>query len=115
MGGRDDETRGGEVIKGTLDMLISKTLQLGPMHGWGITEMIEQSSPKPAQRQSGLAVSRALPSRPAWPRHIDLAHDREQPHGALLRAVDLRPKTTREERAGWERLSRGVNLVLDLS
>src|SRR4029453_13709179 len=36
--------RGGEVIKGTLDLLVLKVLQLGPMHGWGITELIEQRS-----------------------------------------------------------------------
>ena len=39
-----DTERGGEVIKGTLDLLVLKTLQLGPMHGWGITELIEQRS-----------------------------------------------------------------------
>ena len=36
--------RGGEVIKGTLDLRVLKVLQLGPMHGWGITELIEQRS-----------------------------------------------------------------------
>ena len=39
-----DTERGGEVIKGTLDLLVLKVLQLGPMHGWGITELIEQRS-----------------------------------------------------------------------
>jgi len=48
MGGHDDETRGGEVIKGTLDMLILKTLQLGPMHGWAITVHRAQGSEWPA-------------------------------------------------------------------
>src|SRR5215204_1327799 len=38
------DARGGEVIKGTLDLLILRTLQLGSMHGWGITELIEQRS-----------------------------------------------------------------------
>jgi len=35
---------GGEVIRGTLDLLILHVLQLGPMHGWAITELIEQRS-----------------------------------------------------------------------
>ena len=39
-----DIERGGEVIKGTLDLLVLKVLQLGAMHGWGITELIEQRS-----------------------------------------------------------------------
>ncbi|MDF2774055.1 MAG: lineage-specific thermal regulator protein, partial [Geminicoccaceae bacterium] len=34
----------GDVLQGTLDMLVLKTLQLGPMHGWGITERLEVGS-----------------------------------------------------------------------
>ena len=30
--------------QGTLEMLILKAVQLEPMHGWGITERIEQWS-----------------------------------------------------------------------
>ena len=33
-----------ELLQGTLDMLVLKALQLGPMHGWGITERLEQGS-----------------------------------------------------------------------
>jgi len=32
------------LVQGTLDMLILKTLQLEPMHGWGIAQRIEQIS-----------------------------------------------------------------------
>ena len=33
-----------DVIQGTLDMLILKTLSLGPMHGFGIARRLEQVS-----------------------------------------------------------------------
>jgi DNA-binding PadR family transcriptional regulator len=33
-----------EVVQGTLDMLIMKTLALEPMHGYGIAQRIEQIS-----------------------------------------------------------------------
>jgi transcriptional regulator len=33
-----------DLIQGTLDMLILKTLSLGPMHGFGIARRIEQIS-----------------------------------------------------------------------
>src|SRR6478736_5911487 len=33
-----------DVIQGTLDMLILKTLSLGPMHGFGIGRRVEQIS-----------------------------------------------------------------------
>ena len=33
-----------DVIQGTLDLLILKTLSLAPLHGYGITRRIEQTS-----------------------------------------------------------------------
>lgn len=33
-----------DVLRGTLDLLVLKTLLLEPMHGWGIAQRIEQSS-----------------------------------------------------------------------
>jgi transcriptional regulator len=38
------ETPSTDVIQGTLDMLILKSLSLQPMHGFGITQRIEQMS-----------------------------------------------------------------------
>jgi len=33
-----------DLLQGTLDLLILKTLALGPMHGWGISQRIQQVS-----------------------------------------------------------------------
>lgn len=33
-----------DVLQGTLDMLVLKSLSLEPMHGWGITERLQQWS-----------------------------------------------------------------------
>ncbi|HYC52330.1 MAG TPA: PadR family transcriptional regulator [Gemmatimonadaceae bacterium] len=33
-----------DVLRGTLDLLILKTLTLEPMHGWGISQRIQQHS-----------------------------------------------------------------------
>ncbi len=33
-----------DLLQGTLDLLILKTLALGPMHGWGISQRIQQLS-----------------------------------------------------------------------
>ena len=35
---------GQDLIRGTLDLLILKTLSLEPMHGWGINQRIQQLS-----------------------------------------------------------------------
>jgi PadR family transcriptional regulator, regulatory protein PadR len=37
-------TSSADVLQGTLDLLILKTLSLQPMHGWGITQRIQQRS-----------------------------------------------------------------------
>ena len=65
--------RGGEVIKGTLDLLVLKVLQLGPMHGWGITELIEQRSENLLSVNQGSLypalyrlVRQGLNARPYW-------------------------------------------------
>lgn len=41
------------LVQGTLDMLILKTLQLEPMHGWGISQRIAQISGKVFQVNPG--------------------------------------------------------------
>ena len=33
-----------DMLQGTLDLLILKTLSLGPMHGWGVSNRIQQFS-----------------------------------------------------------------------
>ena len=33
-----------DVLRGTLDLLVLKTLTLEPMHGWGISQRIQQGS-----------------------------------------------------------------------
>jgi len=33
-----------DVLRGTLDLLVLKTIELEPMHGWGISQRIEQLS-----------------------------------------------------------------------
>jgi PadR family transcriptional regulator, regulatory protein PadR len=33
-----------DILQGTLDLLILRTLQTGPMHGWAVSERIQQIS-----------------------------------------------------------------------
>jgi len=42
-----------ELLQGTLDLLILKTLALEPMHGWGIGQRIEQVSKEVLQVGQG--------------------------------------------------------------
>ena len=42
-----------DVLQGTLDMLILRTLALGPQHGWGISQRIQQVSDEVLQVNQG--------------------------------------------------------------
>ena len=42
-----------DLLQGTLDMLILKTLALGPQHGWGISQRIQQISEEILQVNQG--------------------------------------------------------------
>jgi transcriptional regulator len=42
-----------ELLQGTLDLLILKTLALGPLHGWGISKRIRQLSSEVLQIGQG--------------------------------------------------------------
>jgi PadR family transcriptional regulator PadR len=42
-----------DLLQGTLDVLILKTLELGAMHGWGISQRIQQVSESVLQVNQG--------------------------------------------------------------
>jgi PadR family transcriptional regulator, regulatory protein PadR len=42
-----------DLLQGTLDLLILRTLQTGPMHGWAISERIQQISQEVLQVNQG--------------------------------------------------------------
>jgi transcriptional regulator len=104
--------RGGEVIKGTLEMIVLEVLQRGPMHGWGITELIER-------RSEGLLSVNQGSLYPALYRLVAQGwvssewgvseNNRNARYYTLTRSGR---KQLASERAQWDRLSRGVNLIL---
>ena len=47
------EQRAGELMQGTLDMLILKTLIRGPMHGYAVAEFIQQTSEEVLRVEEG--------------------------------------------------------------
>ena len=50
MGKRDEQ---GELIQGTLEMLVLKALARGSMHGYGVAEWIEQTSQQALKVEEG--------------------------------------------------------------
>ena len=45
--------RQADLLQGTLDLLILKTLALGPHHGWGVSQRIQQMSREVLQVNQG--------------------------------------------------------------
>jgi transcriptional regulator len=45
--------RQADLLQGTLDLLILKTLALGPQHGWGVSQCIQQMSKEVLQVNQG--------------------------------------------------------------
>jgi PadR family transcriptional regulator, regulatory protein PadR len=102
-------------LQGTLDMLVLKSLQLGPMHGWGITERIESGSRNVFELNQGSLY-------PALYRLEKQGLIRSEwnvsENNRRARFYTLTPAGRRQlaaERANWERLSSAVNLVLGMS
>jgi PadR family transcriptional regulator PadR len=101
-----------DLVKGTLDLLVLKTLSLEPMHGWGIAQRIEQmSSGRFAVNQGSLypALQRMLRKgwiRPEW-RTTD--NRRRARYYQLTHAGEARLV---EERTEWQRASAAVDEVL---
>ena len=102
-----------DVLQGTLDMLVLKALALQPMHGWGITERIEQWSEHVLQLGQGTLypalyrLERQGFIKSEW---RVTENSRRARYYSLTRAG--RQYFT-EELAEWRRVSRAVNLVLD--
>jgi PadR family transcriptional regulator, regulatory protein PadR len=102
-----------EVLQGTLDMLVLKSLQLEPMHGWGITERIEQWSESVLRLGQGTLypalyrLERQGLIRSEW---RVTENNRRARYYSLTR--DGR-RHLKEELTQWRRMSRAINLVLE--
>ena|SRR5690349_6006447 len=101
-----------DLIQGTLDLLILRTLAVEPRHGWAIAKRIEQASQDVLQVTQG-ALYPALHrlEQQGWLRADWRATEtgREAKFYSLTRAG--RAQLDREL-AQWERLSTAVSLVI---
>jgi PadR family transcriptional regulator PadR len=103
----------GDVLQGTLDMLVLKALQLEPMHGWGITERIEQWSERVLQLGQGTlypALYRLERQGFIQSEWKATQNNRRARYYSMTRSGRWQLS---EELAQWRRMSRAVNLVLE--
>jgi transcriptional regulator len=101
-----------DLVQGTLDLLILKTLSLEPAHGWAIARRIQQVSSDVLQVQQGsLYPALHRLEQQGWINASWQPTDsgREAKVYALTRAG--RVQLTRELES-WQRLTSAVNLVV---
>ena len=104
-----------DLVQGTLDLLILRTLALQPMHGWGIAQRIRQVSKEVLQVNQG-ALYPALHrlEQQGWIQ----AKWGESENNRRAKFYSLTPDGTqylRKEQAQWKRLSSAIGLVLEMS
>ena len=108
-GGVSDQT---DVLQGTLDLMIMRTIALEPMHGWAIAQRIQQTSNDLLRVQQGSlypALHRLEHQGWITAEWGASENNRRARFYALTKAG--RKQLTLEV-SKWERLSAGVNLVL---
>lgn len=101
-----------DLLQGTLDMLILKVVALGPVHGYGISQRIQQITKDVLQVQQGsLYPALHRLEKRGWltAEWGDSDNNRQAKFYALSRAGR---KQLKEESANWDRLSEAVSLVM---
>ena len=102
-----------DVIQGTLDMLILKTLSLGPLHGFGIARRVEQISRGVFKVNAGsLLTALKRLERAGWldAEWRDTQNSRRAKFYALTRAGR---KQLEVETSDWKRRAAAVARLLD--
>jgi transcriptional regulator len=103
------------MLQGTLDLLVLKSLQIGPMHGWGIAERVEAGS----AHVLGLNQGSLYPALYRLEKQGYIRSEwRMTDNNRRARFYSITAAGRRQlaaVRAEWERLSGAVNQVLRMS
>jgi PadR family transcriptional regulator PadR len=101
-----------DLIQGTLDLLILKTVSMGPVHGWAIAKRIQQISNEVLQVQQGsLYPALHRLEQQGWIEAETKATD----SGRIAKFYSLTrdgKKQLARELGQWDRLSEAVGLVV---
>jgi len=104
-----------DLVQGTLDVLILKTIALEPMHGWGIAQRIKQVSKEVLQVNQGAlypALHRLEQNGWIKAKWGDSDNNRRAKFYSLTPAGR---EYLEQEQAHWQRLSAAIDLVLEAS
>jgi len=101
-----------DLVQGTLDLLILKTIALEPMHGWAIAERIRQVSKQVLLVQQGsLYPALQRLERQGWI-SAEWGASESNRRARYYRLTAPGRRHLQHEQAAWERLSGAIRLVL---
>jgi transcriptional regulator len=102
-----------ELLQGTLDLLILKTLALEPMHGYGVSLRIQQISQDVLRVQQGsLYPALYRLEKKGWITY-EWGTSENGRRAKYYRLTKKGIKQLASETEGWERLSSAVNRILE--
>ncbi len=102
-----------DLVQGTLDLLILRTVAVEPKHGWAIAKRIQQISQEVLQVQQGsLYPALHRLEQQGWikAQWAETETGRKAKFYSLTKAGRLQLE---KETASWDRLSSAINLVLE--
>ena len=104
-----------EVLKGTLDLLILRTLEAGDMHGWAISERIQQISRDVLQvNQGSLYPALHRLEHQGWIK-AEWAVSELGRRARFYRLTGAGRKQLERETDNWARLTTAIGRVLELA
>ena len=104
-----------DLLQGTLDMLILKTLAIGPMHGWGISQRIQQISRGVlCVNQGSLYPALHRLEHQGWI-SAEWGSSENNRQARFYQLTARGRKQLAEETENWERLSGAVAQILQTS
>ena len=105
--------RQADLLQGTLDLLILKTLALGPHHGWGVSQRIQQMSREVLQvNQGSLYPALHRLEHRGWIT-AEWGTSENNRKAKFYRLTKKGQAQLRAEREQWERFSEAVEWILE--
>jgi PadR family transcriptional regulator len=101
-----------DLIQGTLDMLILKTLALGAMHGWGVSQRIQQVSDEVLVINQGSLYPALYRLEQQGLIKSEWGNSDNNRQAKFYELTRTGKKQLAEETENWERLSSAVDRIL---
>lgn len=102
-----------QVLQGTLDLLILKTLSLAPMHGWGLTHRIQQLSEDALRVGQGSIYPALVRLEQRGLIDTEWKHTENNRRAKYYRLSALGRRALEQEAEYWTRVASAVTRVME--